>query len=119
MQIFAKRRAYFLGMIAEWIVMGFYLLQGYRLLYWRYRCPAGEIDLVFSRRQIVVCVEVKARRNPHSRLEEAISHKQRMRISRAAQYFAAMHPRFRHHCYRMDAIMICFGGKSKWIKGAW
>ncbi|MBL0319501.1 MAG: YraN family protein [Alphaproteobacteria bacterium] len=114
-----KHRAYRFGITAEWLVMVFYFIQGYRLVCWRYRCSYGEIDLVFKRGTLLIFIEVKARRNSHETVEKTIGYKQRRRIKRAAQFFIATHPRFHHFSYRIDAILISRHGKSSWIKEAW
>ncbi len=49
------------GRRAEWVAAWFLRLKGYRILAQRVRTPAGEVDLVASRRGTLVFVEVKAR----------------------------------------------------------
>ena len=51
------------GMAAEEIALRLYEAEGARLLARRWRCAAGEIDLVLAEGETVVFVEVKARRD--------------------------------------------------------
>lgn len=57
-----KRRAYRRGWLAEYRAAVFLLAKGYRILAMRYRCKAGEIDIIARKKDLVIFVEVKARR---------------------------------------------------------
>ena len=53
----AERRGHFAERTASWCLQ----LCGYRILARRWRCAAGEIDLIVKRRRQLVFVEVKYR----------------------------------------------------------
>ncbi|MEI4488495.1 YraN family protein [Frigidibacter sp. MR17.14] len=80
--------AYLNGLAAEERVIGRYREQGALLLHRRWRCAAGEIDLIFALGDLVVFVEVKASRD----LAQAVTRLgagQAARILRAAEVFLA------------------------------
>ena len=88
--------------------------KGLKLLADNYRCPGGEIDLIFldtsTRRdagaETLVFVEVKTRANDTFTAPESAvnSHKQR-RIRRAAEYYVAHHDA-RDYNVRHDIVSI-------------
>lgn len=70
------------------------------------RTPAGEIDVVARRGDILVFVEVKARSTVVVALE-AVTPRQRRRIERAALWFSARQgSRFRTVRMRFDVIAV-------------
>ena len=63
---------------------------GIKILARRYRCRAGEIDLVALDGRVVVFVEVKTRRGTgYGRPAEAVTARKRAHIARAAGFFLA------------------------------
>ena len=97
--------------------------KGLKLLAENYRCPGGEIDLIFldasTRRrdgaETLVFVEVKTRTSDEFASPEAAvdSHKQR-RIRRAADYYIAHH-HAEDYNVRQDIVSIVIpdGGKPR------
>lgn len=91
-------------------------VKGYRILSRRFKCPAGEIDIIAKKGTSHVFVEVKARADIAMALQ-SVSQKQRKRIERAATIWAA---KKKHQGpMRFDVIVI-----GKWqlphhIKQAW
>lgn len=100
-----RRRSEQLGRHAETFAVFALRLKGYRLLGRRVRTPAGEIDLVMRRCDVVAFVEVKAR---HTRTQavEAISPTQRRRIVRAASHYIAANPGLATLTLRFDAVLV-------------
>ena len=83
-----KKRAYLWGQGAEWLCMCFLIFKGYRILARRYRCKSGEIGLVARKGSVLCFIEVKARQTKQAALE-AVSFRQKSRISRAAEWYKA------------------------------
>ena len=80
-------------------------LRGYRVLARRLRTPAGEVDIVASRRGIVVFVEVKAR--PDLTVAAAsLGTGQRRRLARAAEAFLAVHSDLAGRDVRFDVMLV-------------
>jgi len=104
----ARRRSYRTGLAAELAGAALLTLKGYRIVARRYRCPAGEIDLIARRGRTVAFVEVKARTGL-SLASEAITPHQRRRIVRAAAIWCAAHRPAPDTDFRFDAILIVPG----------
>ena len=83
-----RRRAEGWGRRSEDLCAWLLRLKGYRILARRYRCPAGEIDIVARRGGVLAIVEVKARPSVAAALE-ALTARQRSRLERAALAFLA------------------------------
>jgi putative endonuclease len=100
----ARLTAELLGRRGELLAAWFLRLKGYRILASRFRTPVGEIDLVARRFCTLVFVEVKARRS--GSLEDAWIAVNDRRITRAADYFLARHPRYAQSDMRYDVIFL-------------
>lgn len=92
------------GRRGETIAAWFLRLKGYRIIASRFRTPAGEIDLVARHFGTLVFVEVKARKS--GSLADAWMAVNDRRISRAADYFLARHPRYADSDMRYDVIFL-------------
>ena len=94
------------GRAGELLAALLLIAKGYRILHWRARTVAGEIDLIARRGRRLAFVEVKVRKT----LEEAQAaippHSQR-RLIRAAESWVGKRPQFQDFEYGMDAIFIC------------
>ncbi len=99
----SRQKAYRLGHSGERLTILLLRLRGYSILARRFRCPAGEIDIVARRGEMLAMVEVKARRNGEV---EVLSVRQQQRIARAATFFIAMYPQFAHCTVRCDIAII-------------
>ena len=84
----ARRRAEGWGRRAEDLCAWALRAKGYRILARRYRCPAGEIDIVARRGPVLAIIEVKARPTLAAALE-ALTPRQRTRLERAALAYLA------------------------------
>lgn len=90
------------GEIAAAIML---MAKGYRILAWRIRTPAGEIDLVARRGRRIAFVEVK-RRATREAAEAAFSPRQRNRLDRAAGHWLARRPGYQDHDIGLDAVLV-------------
>ena len=57
-----SRKAFIRGHVSEYLAVLYLLFRGYRILAMRFRPKAGEIDVIARKADLVVFVEVKARR---------------------------------------------------------
>ena len=100
-----RRLTYTAGKRAEWAALIYLTLKGYRPVARRYKCPAGEIDLIVARRNLVIFVEVKNRADLDT-AAFSITQKQQSRITCAAHYWV-MKNRQKYDCIlRFDAILL-------------
>jgi putative endonuclease len=92
-------------------------LKGWRILDRRVRTPAGEVDLVAKKGNLVAFVEVKARATA-AELDFAIDEPRLARVARAAEYLM---PRYAGpgDDIRVDVILIAPGTRPRHIENAW
>ncbi len=112
-----RQAAFNRGISAESQAAAWLVGQGFRILTRRFRCAAGEIDIVAGKRQMIVFVEVKARPT----LDDAawsVTERQRGRIVSAAEVWLANNPKAQYSDLRFDAILIAPGHKPRHIPGA-
>lgn len=100
-----RLKAYRHGKRSEWLAAAALMLKGYRIVAIRYRTRLGEIDLIARRRDLVLMVEVKARRNLIEAME-AISMTSERRIEAAADLWLAKQPDHARLSIRFDMIAI-------------
>lgn len=93
------------GLRAEWLTAWFLRLRGWQIVAQRWRCSAGEIDLIAVRRKTLAFVEVKARPTLEAGLY-ALQPRQQARISRAASAWLAAHPAYSAHTMRLDLVVV-------------
>ncbi len=80
--------------------------RGYAILARRYRTRFGEIDIIARDRDVVVFVEVKARRTKrYGDAAEAMTFRKRRRIAAMALDYLAWHDRPDRRC-RFDVVAI-------------
>ncbi len=76
------------GRQSELLAVNFLIKQGYKILDANYRTPAGEIDIIARHKDVIVFVEVKARRsNRYGIPEKAITRAKQRKISMSALYY--------------------------------
>ncbi len=100
-----RQAAFRLGLSAEARAAAFLMAKGYRIAARRWRSPAGEVDLVARRGNLLVFVEVKAR--PH--IDDAawsVTDRQKRRIAAAAAAWLSAHPDDAGCDIRFDAMLI-------------
>ena len=107
-----RRRAEGLGLAAEARAAWVLRLSLHRILARRFRCSAGEIDLVARRGRTLVFVEVKARATLAAAVE-AVTPQARARILAAADVFVARHPAYADCDRRFDIVAVLPG---RWPK---
>jgi len=113
----ARRAAERRGRAAEWLVLIYLMLKGYRILARRARTPYGEVDLAALRAGLLVFVEVKARASRAEGLE-AVRFAQRERLAMAAQTLAARW-RLSRLRQRFDVVVVRPWGRVDHIRDAW
>ena len=100
----ARARAYRFGLRAETVCVWWLRARGYRVLARRFNARVGEIDIVARRGQLLVMVEVKARRGGDISLAVPTP-RQPQRIARAAEAFVARSPRHAGCDMRFDLMI--------------
>ena len=105
------------GVAAEYLAMGLLWLKGYQVRAHRYKTPVGEIDVVATKKDTLVVIEVKYRQK---NVQEAISIKQRERLLNAARYvLAGLGDSGQGVAIRLDAILVSPWRWPQHIENAW
>lgn len=100
-----RRKAYRRGHHSEWLAALALMAKGYRILARRYRTRLGEIDLIARRGDVVLIVEVKARRSLVEAME-AIARQSERRIEAAADIWLSRQPDFGRFSVRFDMVAV-------------
>ncbi|HEY2049227.1 MAG TPA: YraN family protein [Caulobacteraceae bacterium] len=106
------------GRRSEWLCALWLMAKGYRLLGFRLRTRAGEIDLLALRDGVVAVVEVKRRRTLAEAVE-AVSWVQRQRLAAAARLVVAGRSALAAAPVRLDLIALAPGRLPRHIRDAW
>ncbi len=113
--------SYHSGHFAEFIALIFLRLHGYKKVATNYvtgkGTRAGEIDLIVSKNNALVFVEVKKRQDINI-AAYSILPKQQQRIRRAAESFIATHKIYQNSDIRFDVILFSNTWKIKHLKNA-
>ncbi|WLS09970.1 YraN family protein [Shinella sumterensis] len=100
-----RLKAFRRGHVSEYLAALYLLAKGYRIRAIRYRTKAGEIDIIARRGDLVVCVEVKARRDADSALFAVTGTAQR-RIRAASEVWLARQPDAHRISLRYDIVAV-------------
>ena len=112
-----RQVAFRFGISAESRAAAFLVAKGYRILARRWRCPAGEIDIVARRRGLLIFVEVKAREKLDDAAEAVVVRQQR-RIVAAAEAWLAGHPDIGDCDMRFDVMLVAPKSLPRHIQAA-
>ena len=115
-QLTKRQKNESVGRWAERFAIIYMLFKGYRCLASRYKCKAGEIDLIFKRGQSLIFCEVKYRTDKDMLLY-SVTDRQKQRIRHAAEFWLAQHNIVRHNI-RFDFIGLTLWQKPIHIKNA-
>lgn len=116
---FKRQRAYWMGQMAEFYVAGYLRLKGYRILARQYRKPVGEIDIIARKKNTLIAVEVKFRKDDIP-LESLVSSKQRRRIGRCLEAYRQENVKYQNHDMQCDLIKLTnFYSRPDHFQNAW
>jgi putative endonuclease len=101
----SRQKAYRLGHSSEWLAAAALMVKGFRIVARRYRTKLGEIDLIARRGDLVLIVEVKARKTLIEAME-AIAHQSERRIEGAADLWLARQPDYARLSVRFDMVAV-------------
>ncbi len=100
-----KKKTYQFGIAAEKLVILFLRLKGYKILAWRFKTKVGEVDIIATKSNIIIAIEVKARKSKVL-LEEILQNRQIARVKRATEFFIAKHRKYDNMAIRFDFIEV-------------
>lgn len=102
-----------LGAEGEKLAAKFLKRRGYKIVQRNYRCKLGEIDIIASRKGILIFVEVKTRTTEEfGQPQHAITPAKKNQISKAALSYIRENNLARQSC-QFDVIAIMFSSGSR------
>ena len=104
------------GRTAEWLAAAWLMLHGWRVLAFRLKAGAAEIDLLARRGPLLAVVEVK-RRGTAERAAEALHPQQARRLLAAGHSVQAARPALRGLALRLDVVALAPGRLPRHIPG--
>ena len=111
-----KVRAERWGRWAEvWVALCLFI-RGYRILYHRYRCPHGEIDLITKKGNCIFFVEVKFRSRFDYYDQVLPAYHARKRLWRASQYYMKTRNDFASINQDFVIIVVSKSFKLTWFR---
>lgn len=111
-----RKQAEKAGRWAETLCVWWLRFRGYRILATRYRSPAGEIDIIARRANVLVAIEVKTRPD-HDTALQSLRPQQQQRIARALEAYAG---RTGHAGdLRLDLMIVGKWGRIAHLQNAW
>lgn len=113
----ARQAAEARGRRGERLAAWWLRLKGWRILDQRVRTPAGEVDLVARRGNLIAFIEVKTRASA-AELDLAIDERRLARVAAAAE---VLMPRYATagEDIRVDVVLIAPGVRPRHIENAW
>lgn len=100
-----RKRAQQWGHVSEWIAVISLILKGYRILKMRYKTKLGEVDIIARKGDLIIMVEVKARRTIQEAFDAVTSTSQR-RIESAGDLWLASQKNAHLLSVRYDIIAV-------------
>lgn len=119
-----RQHAHRYGLNAERIARFYLMCKGYRILADRYRNHLGEIDLVAHKGNMLIAVEVKARKSL-KQCEESVPPWKQRKIARAMEGLLAGHGKIAglasrsNRSIRFDVVWIAPWHWPRHIQDAW
>ena len=113
-----KIKSYYFGIFSEYLVVVFLFFKGYRVLKRRHQSYFGEIDIIAKKRDLLVIIEVKARKIVNN-VEEVLSFSQQNRITESASDFFSKNKKYQKLGIRFDLIIVKPFSIPLHLKGYW
>ncbi len=105
---------YYLGLVGEFIALGFLMVKGYIPIKRRYKTKYGEIDLICKKDGVLIFVEVKTRSGSSYDPYSLLSHNQQQRIVKASDVvYRDVKRKLNVHSMRVDIIFVNFAWRFK------
>lgn len=94
---------YYFGLWAERVAIIFLRLKGYQIMEWRWKNHFGEIDIIARKSNIIVAIEVKARRS-EILIEQVLTPNQMNRIKNSLNFYISKNKKYQNYNLRLDFI---------------
>jgi putative endonuclease len=113
----SRLKAFRRGHVSEYVAALYLAAKGYRIRAIRYRTKLGEIDIIARRGDLIICVEVKARRDIDSAVF-AVTGTAQHRIRAASELWLSRQPDAHRLSLRYDIVAVLPWRLPKHLKDA-
>ncbi len=113
-----RQRRESLGHRAEFLAANYLRLKGYKILSQRFKTKSGEIDIIASRGDLIVFIEVKARKTLLE-ARDAISGRSKRRIIKCGGLYIGKNRQYQSYGIRYDAVFVVAGWSVVHEKDFW
>lgn len=103
-----RQRRETLGHRGEFLAANYLRLKGYKILAQRFKTKSGEIDIIASRNDLLIFVEVKARKTL-AEAKDAISGRSKRRIIKCGGIYVGKNRQYQSYGIRYDAVFLING----------
>jgi len=107
-----------LGKFSEYLVAAFLITRFYNVLCIRYKSYTGEVDIIATRGNVLIFVEVKSRKKLDLSYN-IIRNRQIARIKRTAEFYLQKNNKFNNYSVRFDLMIVSNFFHIEHIKNAW
>ncbi len=114
-----KKSYYDFGIRSELIAKIFLRIKFYKIIATRFKNSFGEIDIIASKGNNLIFIEVKARSGKNISLDDIFSLRQSIRIKSGAEFFLNRNKNFTNCNYRFDLITVSKLGFCRHYKNFW
>jgi putative endonuclease len=108
-----NRRA--LGNLGEQAVADYLKKRGFNILAFNFTSKFGEIDIIAQQDNLIVCVEVKTRKDLYFPLSQVITPSKQRKIVTTAKWYLMEH-KLTDVAVRFDVALVHFGSASAQIE---
>lgn len=117
MSLESKLNNHEVGLKAEDICSKYLQSKGYKILEQRFKCKAGEIDIIAYKKNLLAFVEVKRRKN--ALLDDPIGKTGKRRIANAALQYIYANEQYSESEIRFDFIFVDSDFSLSHTEAAW
>ena len=96
-----------LGNAGEQVIVTYLEKNGFHVISRNYQVRAGEIDIVATKGEYVIFVEVKARHSKYFPISQTVTWRKQQRIIKAAQHFILSN-QLRDKVFRFDVATVLY-----------
>jgi putative endonuclease len=114
----AKDTTYLYGLNAEQHTIKYLTGLGWQIIAHRYKTRYGETDIIALDGEVLVFIEVKARKQVNENYA-LVGPRQIQRNCQAASHFIAQHREYENYKMRFDFLSICDGQIISHLQNAW
>jgi putative endonuclease len=113
-----RANSYYAGIATEKLAVKYLKKQNYKILATNFKTKVGEIDIIATKNNALVAIEVKYRKN-ETALPYSITLQKQKRVARALEMYCKRYKQYGNSKLRFDVILVNYELKIKHMENAW